>query len=578
MMHEKLLVCQGAECKCTLGSTPGVLAVTSQNSKKLEGKLQATAGDKTFSTPFDACTRNSSNPPCTPQLQNWQGTTQNTKIQGHQALLEDSTNTCTHGGQISITDPGQSTGKIADFPSLQIKRKMHAEIHFRRKLATISSRGTVGYQQDYAIFPHGLSDIIKAQVYGFDWVRDVLDGQEGYLHKISPRSVYISGTGNQYGKHAHWVDVDMSTRKILGEKFYVVAGEIIRNRRSMPYNGDIIEYDSSRAKTATHAYNSSSYNSIMATIGGSYTSLHSTVITTSFNPLAQLHSPVTYYIDTPFGTENIGGNAANLTIEINEKNYYVPWLAVRQSETAEIQALCFADKALPAGEIRFVPSDTAVQVTPQKVSGSSIAVHPYPTTTQTSDTVPASNKISLEISFTSVLNKDAVLEARFFDTGRANDASYKGELLGVMNISKNDPEYEMQPRFVKVYFTDENNVMGNVLPLKLNSSKLASPTVHTANSQLIEAQRLMELFKKLMGDQHYYLEKLFGQALIEYKSPIYLSDGDNNWNQVSGGKPVLDSNKKRVPNAGGVGVDISEFVPAGQVPALTGNNFSGIYN
>ena len=147
-MADKLFVCKGAICKCTLQTTPGVLNVTSQTIKKLEGKLQATEGDKTFSTPFGGCKRSSKRPPCTPVLSSWSSTAQQTKVSGQLALLEISTNTCSYGGQIEITNPNQSIGKTADLPVNEIINPFKGEVHFRRKLEPSGA---------YALLPDGLT-------------------------------------------------------------------------------------------------------------------------------------------------------------------------------------------------------------------------------------------------------------------------------------------------------------------------------------------------------------------------------------------------------------------------------------
>lgn len=576
-MADKLFVCKGAICKCTLQTTPGVLDVTSQTIKKLEGKLQATEGDITFSTPFGACKRSSPPPSCTPMLSAWNTTAKKTKVNGKLALLEISTNTCSFGGRIEITNPNQTIGKTADLPSNELVNPFKGEIHFRRKLDTGGA---------YALFANSLTSIVENQIYGFDWIRDVIDGNENYIEKTtSMRELQMMRSTSQIpsassprlnqrsllilkGKHVHHVDFDQAKRKLNDESFYfvvnqkkeyvaeytgsksssdffngILAGDpsivitaVIPAGPSFNSYSEIVEYDSNRARTAIHASTSGAFTTIMGVIGGSYGSLESSHLLTSFEDLAKEFTPVKTYIDTPLGTEVIGNNTAQITLSVNQKNYYTPWLAALKADTTKLYALSFLDQTVAAGEIHFKSSSPNIKIKPDKIAASSLAVHTYPVSNQTSDTVPATNKQELEITFTDVIKTDEIIEARFFDDVKKSDPNYIGDVVGLLNVLKNEKEYELTFRYVKVYLTDNNGWLTTVAGSDDNKlptgaglpASMASRTgvgAHSKASQLARGKDLMDLFEAT-GSQQDYLKKIFKHALVDYKAPILLTDTD----------------------------------------------------
>ncbi len=574
-MATKLFVCEGAICKCSLQTTPGILKVTSQSIKKLEGKLQATEDDKTFSTPFGACKRSSPPPPCTPNLSQWTDVAKATKVDGKLALLETSKNTCSYGGVIEITNPNQTIGKTTNLPSNEIKNSFQGEVHFRRKLDPSGS---------YALYPDGLTDVTESQPYGFDWIRDVLDGDESYTevipvardHMVDFISAQIPSMTtiglNQRslvrykGKYAHYTDFDPATRKMNDEGFYFVINEKkefigeysgslsetdfyngLINGTGVTYLGavpssgyashsEIIEYNSNRTKKNSHISTSSRYTTILNNIGGSYAAVESSILLTSYAELAKEHIAIKQYINTPDGTERTGNNAGSIPMLINKRSYNVPWLAVFHKETAKINALCFLNATAPAGEIYFESSNTNIQIAPAKINASSLAVSPYPTTTQYSDAIPGSNKVDIEISFTGKIKKNEVVEARFYDNKRKGTHNYKGELIGMLNVFRNDPEYQITFRYVKVCFTDNNGWLAtspgvaiNQLPtgasLPAGTAAKIGMGTHTKADQLSRGKDLMDLFLP-SGSQDPYLKNLFKQGLMHYNPPTIVSDAD----------------------------------------------------
>ncbi|WP_212004468.1 DUF4280 domain-containing protein [Chitinophaga sp. HK235] len=112
-------VCDLAEVKCTCGSNPGKLKVTSNPGVYLQDTLKATAKDKTITPNFGSCSSQKNNP-CQPALMEWQDLAADVSL-GDQAhfLLERSTNQCSAGGgKITITSGKQkSTVQNIDPPA-----------------------------------------------------------------------------------------------------------------------------------------------------------------------------------------------------------------------------------------------------------------------------------------------------------------------------------------------------------------------------------------------------------------------------------------------------------------------------
>ena len=104
-------VVEEAELRCSAGSTPAKLIVTSQKSNKIEQKLQATENDKTLVGNFGACALCNGNA-CAPALQQWKVISSKKTIKGQKLLLDDSFIQCAKGGVVNITDPNQSVARL----------------------------------------------------------------------------------------------------------------------------------------------------------------------------------------------------------------------------------------------------------------------------------------------------------------------------------------------------------------------------------------------------------------------------------------------------------------------------------
>ncbi|WP_461532479.1 DUF4280 domain-containing protein [Sinomicrobium sp.] len=125
-MSKNYFVAEKAELKCTLGTAPGKLMVVGDRKSFVrEGetdKALANEGEKTLEPPFFGnCKCSSSNPPCSPQLQQWQHTARKSTIAGKKALLDCSMIKCGRGGLITIKNPNQKKRVIGEaFPELDM--------------------------------------------------------------------------------------------------------------------------------------------------------------------------------------------------------------------------------------------------------------------------------------------------------------------------------------------------------------------------------------------------------------------------------------------------------------------------
>ena len=100
-------VTDGAIMCCTLGTWQAKLMVLSQSFRSILGAFVATEEDEIglINIPsFGVCKCSSPNPPCLPQPQCGQQTTQKDSINGMKKLTEQSFCMCAKGGRISFID------------------------------------------------------------------------------------------------------------------------------------------------------------------------------------------------------------------------------------------------------------------------------------------------------------------------------------------------------------------------------------------------------------------------------------------------------------------------------------------
>jgi len=106
------LVVNNSQMQCSQGTDISAINISSQNIVAIAGEFVATEEDKigVGNIPsFGVCKCSSPNPPCTPQPQGWQQTTQKDSINGMKKLTEQSFCICARGGRISFVDTGNNT-------------------------------------------------------------------------------------------------------------------------------------------------------------------------------------------------------------------------------------------------------------------------------------------------------------------------------------------------------------------------------------------------------------------------------------------------------------------------------------
>ena len=106
------LVVNNSQTQCSQGTDISAINISSQNIVAIAGEFVATEEDKigVGNIPsFGVCKCSSPNPPCIPQPQGWQQTTQKDSINGMKKLTEQSFCMCAKGGRISFIDTGSNS-------------------------------------------------------------------------------------------------------------------------------------------------------------------------------------------------------------------------------------------------------------------------------------------------------------------------------------------------------------------------------------------------------------------------------------------------------------------------------------
>jgi len=107
-----ILVTEGAQMQCSLGTTLSKIKVTSQSFKKINDSLIVTEGDKEGMTnipSFGNCKRVWYRPICKPNPLQWEGVAEKQALDGQKKLTKDSTCQCSFGGTISFVDTGENS-------------------------------------------------------------------------------------------------------------------------------------------------------------------------------------------------------------------------------------------------------------------------------------------------------------------------------------------------------------------------------------------------------------------------------------------------------------------------------------
>jgi len=160
-------ICNGAQCKCTMGTDKGTLDVKSQTKIFIQDKLMATENENTFLPNFVNCNKTNPPTPCQPIIETpWTSTKSNVFQSEHKGLLEASTAFCTFGkGTISILDSKQSDTKNVIFGDYSSEPKEISKVY--AKVRTLDDyKGEFGF--DWVDVNPETMEIQKIQGVSFD--------------------------------------------------------------------------------------------------------------------------------------------------------------------------------------------------------------------------------------------------------------------------------------------------------------------------------------------------------------------------------------------------------------------------
>lgn len=106
------IIANNSQMKCSSGSAPASIKVTSQTSHKVSGQLIATEKDKASMSNipnFGNCKSQPKDPPCVPSPTSWSKVSTITSINGAKALLQISECSCAKGGKITFVGSGSNS-------------------------------------------------------------------------------------------------------------------------------------------------------------------------------------------------------------------------------------------------------------------------------------------------------------------------------------------------------------------------------------------------------------------------------------------------------------------------------------
>lgn len=195
-------------------------------------------------------------------------------------------------------------------------------------------------------------------------------------------------------------------------------------------------------------------------------SQYKTEIQTDFADLEKEYAPVYKYKEEKTGHKRDGENTANdlfvsSSYSTNNpgKSYYTPWY-IAFNKSKHTIAIDLEVTSEGTGEIKFESSDKNLIV--QLEGGGKMDV------SRTTKGKRYQKKLVLQ--FTSSISKHAIVEARFYDkAGVKTD----GEVIGLMNIYKNNKEYDLNIKYVKLLFSG---------PIKFDGKKYhLDPVAQTYN-------------------------------------------------------------------------------------------------
>ena len=186
------------------------------------------------------------------------------------------------------------------------------------------------------------------------------------------------------------------------------------------------------------------FNRIKSALG-SFGSLQTMKLLSSLQEMKKEYSPVFLYSSvSEKGSVKSMVNSTKKLLEINEKEYLTTWYAAfnttenevlldivldaDHSATGRVKVMLLTedmDKILLSGDVETQVSESNKGTTLNK---------------------------KIKIKFVKPISNHSVIEVRFFDDTKTTTTNYVGEIIGLLNIYKNDIEYKLNVQYINVKF------------------------------------------------------------------------------------------------------------------------------
>ncbi|WP_336960190.1 hypothetical protein [Chryseobacterium contaminans] len=259
----------------------------------------------------------------------------------------------------------------------------------------------------------------------------IIDGVE----KLIEYSVWakLSGTVSIASSDTFFDDPNMSLLAIAGESQRHQFEEL----NLITGRGTGVVYKSDDADLTN-------FNRIKSTLG-SFGALQTMKLLSSLQEMKKEYSPVFLYSPvSEKGSMRSMVNSAKSLLEINEKEYLTPWYAAFNTTENEVLLDIVLDGNHSAtGKVKIMPLAEDLD----KIS----LLGDIETQVNESHKGTVLNK-KVKIKFINPISNHSVIEVRFFDDNKASTVNYVGEIIGLLNVYKNDIEYKLNVQYVDVKF------------------------------------------------------------------------------------------------------------------------------
>ncbi len=260
------------------------------------------------------------------------------------------------------------------------------------------------------------------------------------------------------------------------------------------------------------------YNQFINVFGG-YEDCMTMKCISSISELKKEYAPNHTYLQTT-GTSSVKGNPMKTLLLINNKEYLVPWYAAFNNSENELEVEIVLETNHKAnGEIRIV----ALKEEESNISISGDKAIPI-TASNAGTTI---NK-KIKIKFNKPIDNDSVLEARFFEEEYKNDNAYPGNIVGLLNIYKNNIEYKLKAKYVDLKFKGKIREIPSAQKSAGNNHNLETFIDFGKNffnyTDTITKQVYPDIsfdlsnhdLQKYLQSNSDFFKNTFGQALIKY--------------------------------------------------------------